>query len=48
MIELIEKISKLFSKDYTKNEYFMRNLITPDKDSWSHKSFSIFDKDTED
>ena len=37
MIEIIEKISKLISEDYTKNEYFMRNLITPDKGEFSQK-----------
>lgn len=34
---IIEKISNLFTKDYTKDEYFMRNLTTPDKGFYSHR-----------
>ena len=45
---IIENISKLFVKDYTKDEYFKKILTTPDKDSWSHKSFSRIDKNMED
>lgn len=35
---IIENMAKLFVKDYSKDEYFMCNLITPDKGEFSQKS----------
>ena len=34
---IIENMAKLFVKDYSKDEYFMRNLITPDKGEFSQE-----------
>jgi len=36
---IIENISKLFVKDYTKDGYLKKILTTPDKDSWSDAQF---------